>query len=67
MQKLSQDEFNQIVEMRGQLRDEVERIAKIRRTKNYEEMTKEELIISFLKSKQSIVNSLIIIISTITK
>ena len=64
MQKLSQDEFNQIVEMRG----EVERIAKIRRTKNYEEMTKEELIISFLKSKQSIVNSLIIIIiSTITK
>ena len=67
MQKLSQDEFNQIKEMRGQLRDEVERIAKIRRTKNYEEMTKEELIISFLKSKQSIVNSLIIIISTITK
>ena len=68
MQKLSQDEFNQIVEMCGQLRDEVERIAKIRRTKNYEEMTKEELIISFLKSKQSIVNSLIIIIiSTITK
>ena len=41
--------------MRGQSRDELERIAKIRRIKNYEEMTKEELIISLLKSKQSIV------------
>ena len=30
------------------------RIAKIRRIKNYEEMTKKELIISLLKSKQSI-------------
>ena len=40
--------------MRGQSRDEFERIAKIRRIKNYEEMTKEELIISLLKSKQSI-------------
>ena len=40
--------------MRGQSRDELERIAKIRRIKNYEEMSKEELIISLLKSKQSI-------------
>ena len=40
--------------MRGQSRDELERIAKIRRIKNYKEMTKEELIISLLKSKQSI-------------
>ena len=40
--------------MLGQSRDELERIAKIRRIKNYEEMTKEELIISLLKSKQSI-------------
>ena len=40
--------------MRGQARDELERIAKIRRIKNYEEMSKEELIISLLKSKQSI-------------
>ena len=54
MQNLSQIEFNQIAEMRGQSRDEVEQIAKIRRIKNYEEMTKEELIISLLKSKQSI-------------
>ena len=42
MQNLSQNEFNQIVEMRGQSRDELERIAKIRRIKNYEEKTKEK-------------------------
>ena len=40
--------------MRDQLRDQLEQIAKIRRIKNYEEMTKEELIISLLKSKQRI-------------
>ena len=54
MQNLSQNEFNQITEMRGQSRDGLEIIAKIRRIKNYEEMTKEKLIISFLKSKQNI-------------
>ena len=54
MQNLSQNEINQITEMRGQSRDELERIVKIRRIKNYEEMTKEELIISLLKPKQSI-------------
>ena len=40
--------------MRGQSRDELERITKIRIIKNYEEITKDELIISLLKSKQSI-------------
>ena len=40
--------------MHDQSRDEIERIAKIRRIKNYEEMSKEELIISLLKLKQSI-------------
>ena len=54
MQNLSQNELNQITEMRGQSRDELERIAKIRRIKNYKEMSKEEWIISLLKSKQSI-------------
>ena len=39
--------------MRVQSRDELERVAKIRRIKNYEEMSKEELIISLLKLKQS--------------
>ena len=54
MQNLSQNEFNRIAEMCGQSRDELEQIAKIRRIKNYEEMPKDELIISLLKSKQSI-------------
>ena len=54
MQNLSQNELNQIAEMRDQSRDELEQIAKIRIIKNYEEMSKEELIISVLKSKQSI-------------
>ena len=54
MQNLSHNEFNQIAEMRGLSPDELEQIAKIRRIKNYEKMTKEELIISLLKSKQSI-------------
>ena len=42
MQNLSQNELNQIAEIRGQSRDELERISKIRRIKNYEEMSKEE-------------------------
>ena len=54
MQNLSENEFNQIAEIRGQSRDKLERIAKIRRIKDYEEMTKENLMISLLKSKQSI-------------
>ena len=54
MQNLSQNEFNQIAEMCSQSRDELEQIARIRRIKNYEGMTKEELIVSLLKSKQSI-------------
>ena len=40
--------------MHSQSRDELERIAKIRGIKNYEKMTNEELIISILKSRQSI-------------
>ena len=54
MQNLPQNKLNQIAEMRDQSRDELERIAKIRRIKNYEEMSKEELIISLLKLEQSI-------------
>ena len=53
MQNLSQNGLNQIAEMRNQSRDELERIAKIRRIKNYEEISKEELIISLLKPKQN--------------
>ena len=40
--------------MHGLSRNELEQIAKIRRIKNYEDMIKEDLIISLLKSKQSI-------------
>ena len=40
--------------MPNQSRDELERIGKIRKIKNYEEISKEELIISLLKSKLSI-------------
>ena len=54
MQNLSQNEFNQIAVMRGLSRDELEQIAKIRRIKNYEDMKKEDLIISLLKSKERI-------------
>ena len=43
MQNLSQYELNQISEMRDQSRDELERIAKIRRIKNYDKMSKVEL------------------------
>ena len=35
-------------------RDELQQIAKIRRIKNYEDMKKEDLIISLFKSKESI-------------
>ena len=55
MQNLLQNELNQIAEMRGQSRDELERFAKVRRMKNYQEMSKEQLIIYLLKLKQSIV------------
>ena len=54
MENILQNEFNQIAKMRDQSRDELERIAKTRRIKSYEKSTKEELIISLLKSKQSI-------------
>ena len=54
MQNLLQNEFNQIAVMRGLSRDELEQIAKIRRIKNYEDMKKEDLMISLLKSKERI-------------
>ena len=53
MQNLSQNEFNQIAVMLDLSRDKLEQIAEIRRIKNYEDMKKEDLIISLLKSKES--------------
>ena len=54
MQNLLQNEFNQIAKMHNLSRDELEQIAKIRRIKNYEDTKKEDLIISLLKSEESI-------------
>ena len=54
MQNISQNEFNQISFMHGLSQDELEQIAKKRRIKNYEDMKKQDLMISLLKSKESI-------------
>ena len=54
MQNLSQNEFNQIPKMHNLSRDLLEQVARKRRIKNYEDMKKEDLIISLLKSKESI-------------
>ena len=54
MQNLLQNEFNQIMFMHGLSLDGLEQIAKIRRIKNYEDMKKEDLIISLLKSNERI-------------
>ena len=62
MQNLSQNEFNQIAKIHNLSRDELEQFTKIRRIKNYEDMKKEDLIISFLKSKERIVITTMIVI-----
>ena len=54
MQNLSQNEFNQIAVMLSISRDELQQIVKIRKLQNYEDMKKQDLIISLLKSKESI-------------
>ena len=53
MQNFSQNEFHQIAVMHDISRDELGQIAKIRRIKNYEDMKKEDLVISLLKSEES--------------
>ena len=54
MQNLSQNELKQITKMSNLLQNELEKIAKMRHIKNYKNMSREELLISLLKSKQSI-------------
>ena len=44
----------QITKMQNLSQNELEQIAKTRRIKNYKNMSKEELLISLLKSDQSI-------------
>ena len=53
MQNLSQNELEQITKMQNLSQNELEQIAKMRRIKNYKNMSKEELLIALLKSKQS--------------
>ena len=54
MRNLSQNELNQVSAMYDQSRDALERVAKMRRIKNRKRMSKEELIISLLKSKRNL-------------
>ena len=54
MQNLSQNELKQITKMQNLSQNELEQIAKMRRIKNYKNMSREELLIALLKSKQSI-------------
>ena len=54
MQNLSQNELKQITKMSNLSQNELEQIVKTRRIKNYKNMSKEELLISLLKSNQSI-------------
>ena len=53
MQNLSQNELKQITKMSNLLQNELEKIAKMRHIKNYKNMSREELLIALLKSKQS--------------
>ena len=53
MQNLSQNEHNQIIKMQNLSQNELEQIAKKRSIKNYYSVSREELLIALLKSKQS--------------
>ena len=54
MQCLSQNELMEITKMQNLLQNEPEQITQMRHVKNYKNMSKEELIISLLKSGRSI-------------
>ena len=53
MQNFSQNELEQITKMQKLSQNGLEQIAKMRRIKNYKSMSKEELLVALLKSKQS--------------
>ena len=55
MQNLSQNELEQIIKMQNLSQNKLKQIAKTRRIKNYNDMSKEELLIALLKLSQSIV------------
>ena len=50
---LSQNGLEKIAKMQNLSQNELEQIAKMRRIKNYKNMSREELLIALLKSKQS--------------
>ena len=54
MHNLSENELEQITKMSNLSQNKLEKIAKMRHIKNYKNMSREELLISLLKSKQSI-------------
>ena len=54
IQNLSQNEIKQIMKMQSLSTDELKQIAKKRGIKKYKNMSKEGLLISLLKSEQSI-------------
>ena len=45
MQNISHNDLDQTIKMQNQLQDDLKQIAKMRRIKNYQRMSKEELII----------------------
>ena len=53
MQNLSQNKLEQIAKIKNLAQNELEQISKMRSIKNYKNMSKEELLIALLKSKQS--------------
>ena len=53
MQNLSQNELKQIMKMQNLSQNKLEQIAEMRRIKNYTNMSRENVLISLLKSKQS--------------
>ena len=54
MQNLSQNELKQITKMSELSQNELEKTARMRHIKDYKNMSREELLIALLKSKQSI-------------
>ena len=53
MQNLSQNELEQITRMKNLPQNELEQIVKMRSIKNYKKISKEGLLIAFLKASQS--------------
>ena len=52
MQNLSQNELDQIIKMENQSQDKLEKFAKLRRIKNYENMSRKELLNFIIKWKK---------------